>query len=421
MRTSWIALVLAVSVAAVAPAQANNGTVDVNVQPLGDPEIQEFDPSSPPAGIGKDGADAKTTVEFDGGGFNTGFDSGTGKFFTKDVDPVNLMGKTVIRIPKDASEKLKKHEQGHHTLGQDEYGRAANKIKDAMRGFEGQMFMGTGATFGDRAKDANKQAVKERDRRLEVARKAIDQQMTTINNKYDNLTDHSKSSTVDTDKGIKETRKERNRAPSAGEQSAVFDRARPFAGVATPTQLLYDQSQDLVSLDGNLVIDFAGDPTDPLIGRGRITVTPFVAIGLQENQTVHLSDTRFMIVDETNGDLLLNGYLFEAAYMPSSRPGFAGMIQGYLDVPPAFASEGVMNTIGSPFLDGIQSASAGSRDTMFRYFTDNQVFDAEGRVLLGQEGTTGQLMMGVVSPEPATIVLFSAGLLGIMGLRHRRR
>jgi len=405
----------------LAPGTAAAVGADTNLTPLPDPTIQTFDPNTPPADLGSgEKADAKTTVSLSGT-FSTGFNNQTKKFFVKDVDPVEVSGQTVIRQPNNADDDLKKHEQGHHTLSKNEYDqRAAKKVADALCGFKGMMFMGAGNTFQERAADAEKQAQAEYDRRLDRAKKAIESQMKTLSAKYDSLTDHSKSPTVDTDKGIKEALKERDRAPGAGSNLWRPDTEKPFAAVSGPT-LLYDPATDVLTLSGNLLFDTAANATDPILGTGQAVVGSIITIGPQQNGTVHLSDTTFDIINSTNGDVLLNAFLFELAYMPSSLPDFPGMIQGYLDIPPPFAAQGVSNTIGSPFLDGLQQASLANEITSFWFYTNQPVFDAEGLPLLGEGGTTGQLVAGIATPEPGTLSLFGLGLLGLAVRRRRPR
>ena len=400
------------------PVTASATGPETNVTPLPDPSIETFDPNSPPVGLSGEKADAKTSVSLSGT-FSTGFNPQTQKFFVEGVDPVELSSQTVIRQPSNADDQLKKHELGHHTLSKNEYeARAAKKIDDALCGFKGMTFTGAGNTFQQRAADAEKQAQAEYDRRLKRAKEAIESQMKTLSAKYDSLTDHGKSPTVDTDKGTKEALKERDRAPKAGSNLWTPDREKPFATVSGAT-LFYDTATDVLTFNGNLLFDTAADAADPILGTGRAVVGPIIAIGPQTNGTVHLSDTTFDILDSGSGDVLLNAFLFELAYTPSSLPEFPGMIQGYLDIPPPFASHGISNTIGSPFLDGLQQANLANELTSFWFYTDRPVFDAEGRALLDESGATGQLVAGVATPEPGTLLLFGFGLFGLAIRRCR--
>jgi hypothetical protein len=244
--------------------------------------------------------------------------------------------------------------------------------------------------------------------------------MSTLSAKYDSLTNHGKSPTVDADTGTKEALKERDKAPGAGSNSWRPDNNKPFAAISGPT-LLYDSATDVLTFSGPLLFDTALDPTDPILGAGEAIVGPIITIGPQLNGTVHLSDATFDIIDAASGDTLLTAFLFELAYMPSSLPGFPGMIQGYLDIPPPFAALGVANTIGSSFLDGLQQASLAGEPTGFWFYANQPVFDAEGLPVLGEGGTTGRLIAGVaIVPEPGTLSLLGLGWLWGAARRRRR-
>jgi hypothetical protein len=48
-----------------------------------------------------------------------------------------------------------------------------------------------------------------------------------------------------------------------------------------------------------------------------------------------------------------NGFISQIpAYMPSTLPGFAGMIEGYPDIPPAFTGD-LDNSVGSSSLQAL--------------------------------------------------------------------
>jgi hypothetical protein len=100
--------------------------------------------------------------------------------------------------------------------------------------------------------------------------------------------------------------------------------------------------------------------------------------------------------------------------MQSSVPGFGGMIQAYLDIPPLFTGEGIENTIGSTFLSSFQSvlddASIISRPT-FWFFTDQMLFAGSSQAIV--LSSTGEMEFGVSIPEPGTTPLL-AGALGLL-------
>jgi hypothetical protein len=89
---------------------------------------------------------------------------------------------------------------------------------------------------------------------------------------------------------------------------------------------------------------------------------------------VLLADVPIKIFDGFTGDTLLDGYLLQVAYMPSTLAGYPGMIQGYLDIPPQWA-RGIRNTIGSPFLNNLQAASNLGMQTTVWIFPSAPLFD----------------------------------------------
>jgi hypothetical protein len=166
--------------------------------------------------------------------------------------------------------------------------------------------------------------------------------------------------------------------------------------------LFFDNSEQKLYLNEGLVLNTASNPADTILGRGEVHIDPIVLVGVQENGTVLLSDTRLRIIDNVNGGALLDGFILEVAYMESTLPAFAGMIQGYLDVPPAWAG-GINNTIGSEFLAGTQAVSeAGDRNRlpMVWFFADQELFDEQGESLIPTTGVSGKLILGTAVHLP---------------------
>ncbi len=164
---------------------------------------------------------------------------------------------------------------------------------------------------------------------------------------------------------------------------------------------------------GDKLIDLTEDPEDPILGRGEVNLGAMVRIGLRTNGTVSLSDTDLRIVDSTNGDVLLNGFVFEAAHMPSSVPGFPFVIQAYLDIPPASVG-GIQNTIGSAFLAGLQQVSEQGHLTMLWFYPDQPLFDVNGEVQIPPTGMTGLFLIGVA--EATGVPVSSQQTLGALAL-----
>jgi hypothetical protein len=144
-----------------------------------------------------------------------------------------------------------------------------------------------------------------------------------------------------------------------------------------------------------------------------------VSIGLQSNGTIHLGDSELSI--QKNGELLLHGYLIEGAYMSSSLPGFAAMIQASLDIPPDFTGAGINNSIGSPVLATLNGyIGTGEHLPMFWFYTNQPLFDANGQsVTLSSEGV---MKFGIPVPEPSTATLIFVGLMLLCSVAwHRQR
>ena len=346
---------------------------------------------------------------------------------------ITLSGHTDIRVPNNATEELREHENGHDRLNKHEYEqRAKRKMEDAFRRFVGSSFVGEGETDADRQEDARTKAAEERDKRANRATDGILKQMDTLNGKYDKLTEHGTSDDIDTAEGETQAKEEQDKAPKAGDEPKKPDESEQDSGAGDSPGAFFDDETQELSIGGNLIMDFATDPSDSILGRGEVRIEPLVLIGVQENATVLLSDTRLQIVDGTNEDVLLDGFVFEVAYMPSTVPGYAGMIQGYLDIPPPWA-DGIVNPIASAFLAGMQHASDVGDLTMLWFYVDHPLFDEEGQSLIPGTGVTGTLKMGVAEQNVTgiptvsewaaigmTLLLLTAGTIVFFRGRHNK-
>ncbi len=310
------------------------------------------------------------------------WDTARSTLTVKGIYPISVFANITIRLPDNATQNLKDHENGHSTLMTEEYNRVANTITTtAFRGFIGTEFIGTGGTDAERRDNAFAQAKSAYATRLNNAYQGIYSRIMELNNKYDILTDHAKNPDVNSAQGMTLAKQERDRALQAGNGARQPGPQGPKAGAVDPPSVTYQpDTQDLVfTLDNALTkVTIGGITTnaDALVSAGaQVSIAPMKIVGVQEDGTV-LFDPSEMTINASNSSVL-HGYLLDPVYMPSSVPGFTGMIQAYLDIPPSFTGEGIENTIGSDFLSSLQSIlddpTIASVPT-FWFFTDHPLF-----------------------------------------------
>ena len=241
-----------------------------------------------------------------------------------------------------------------------------------------------------------------------------------ISDEYDRLTEHGKSDTVDTKKGVEDVQKKRKKASKSGSTPKQQDKSETSAKILDPPEVRYDSVLDRLVFEGDMVIDGAADPLDSLIGRGRVAIAPVIIIGVQEDGAIHLSDTTLLIEDELTGDVLMDAFLLEMVYRDSTLNGFTDMIQGYLDVPPAFAG-GTSNTIGSSFLDDIQVAADAGLRTTFWMHTTAPLLGEFGEPVAADTAFIVAMKLGIAFvPTPTALWAGLVGLLAVVIVGMRR-
>ena len=385
--------------------QVAGADVTVTVNPWGAPTVMEFDPTKnpgPPADPAKpgdlpgppvdkngdplipSGEDAVTVPNLDQTFKFTDLKASDGKVKLTGIS-VTVSGNSTIYLPTGAGADLKAHEMGHDALCKDEYNLSAmTKITAALTGLIGKTYASEAAAKGaiEEAKEKHGDG-------------AVVQQMNVLNEKFDTLTNHGTSTKVNSNQGVQMAIQERNKAPAPGQAPAHPAPNGPTTGSSKdPACVSYDATTGQLSFGGNLGLSFTGNPLDPLIGRGVFAIQPTIVVGPIFNGTILLADTELTITDALTGGTFLDGFVFQMAYMPSTLPGYAGMIQGYLDIPPSFAG-GIDNAIGSDFLAGMRAASDSGQQTTFWFYSVRPLFDARGTPLIDDTGSPGTLILGV--------------------------
>jgi hypothetical protein len=414
LQSTRIYAVLSLSIcflAFIPPAIAQPPTAPtVNVTPPPAPTVTTFSHDSPPTDLKPgEAADASFNVEVSGGAYDL-VKNADGTYSVQNVGQVDVTGSTEIRLPDNASQTLKDHESGHGDLYSEEYNRIAKEeTETAFRGFEGMKFSDP---------DAEAKAAAERDRRLELAAQAIQQKIETLSEKYDNLTKHGTSDTVNTAQGKAQALKERDDAIRA-KNDPPQPPGKPTAGNYDPPSLKYDSSTGL------LTFDFAGSPldfssagiSDPILG-ATVKIDPMLVVGVGADGRMDLGNSRLTI--EKDGTTLLTGTIWEAVYGPSVLPLYGGMMQGYLDLAPWYAeAPGINNAISSGFLDSFgQSLNdpAGAALSRVWFFTDESMFNDTGEVL--RDSSSGNMKFGEAVPEPGAAILLITVLAGVWAVRR---
>lgn len=331
---------------------------------------------------------------------------GTGAVTVTDVN-ATLTGTSTIRVPdshNNEEDSLYKHEYGHHRIAKYEYGKKAkDKLDAAARTVIGKSFPSHAAATTAAQTALNK------------AIDSIDEQMRLIQTKYDDVTDHGTSTEISANDAYNQITNAKDQAPKGGVARAAPDTTRPWAGVGEPPAAEFVGGN--VHFTGDMRIDQTADPMDPLRNIGIFDLGNMIPIGLNENGTVMLSDANFAIRDAAGG-VLVNGALFEASYGASEVPGFAGMIQASIWIAPQMWG-GVDNTMGSPMLGEIATASNAGTLMTFWFLSDQALFNANAEPV-ATSAVTGVIKIGYTVPAPGSIAMLALGLTTCAwGLRRR--
>jgi len=194
----WFRLLAALPLAAGGPSTAPNRQIIIDPWPA--PTILTFDPRHPPQNMhllenGDPGmADATAMIHWNSGKIRGKWDPGQHIMVVTDIEPVVITGHTEIRLPEDATEKLKEHELGHDTVYAAIWNQSAHKIADnVLRDMVGRHFSGEGADEAARQASAWGKAGDELCRRMNGVTDQIVQRMGVVSNRYDQITDHSRN------------------------------------------------------------------------------------------------------------------------------------------------------------------------------------------------------------------------------------
>jgi hypothetical protein len=209
-RTIAATLVIAITSIASAPK--------ITVEKWGEAVEQPFDPNGAPQDLpkltfGHAEADAKPWVEWKGAALQSHWDSAAKTLVVTDIDEITISGHTNVRLPQDAPRFLRDHEYGHDTLNSNEYFRSARAIvAESLKGLITSRFVGAGADDDACRRDARAKAEAEVNRRMNDAIAKINERMDALATRFDDSTNHGRSSKVDTKRGIEIAIRKRDEA-----------------------------------------------------------------------------------------------------------------------------------------------------------------------------------------------------------------
>lgn len=420
LKMCMVAAVVTISVLLFTAVVWGNGiTVTVNDYP--DVTVHNYDPKNPPEGVEFETDDdgnplpglAKAVPEYKSS-CSVKWDAESETYKINNVT-ITIDVVSDIYVPQGTAEdsKLMKHEKGHHTLFKWEYDR---RIQQKFKTRLDTLLRDWSNSSPNTQQGADAAAAALETKVSEVGNIAYDiayRQLDQTSWKFDKLTDHGRN-IVTADQGITKAKEELTR-PGAGTESETPLQSWT-GGVGDTSTVSFDSVTGTVAFAGNLIFDNAPVAEDTLIGRAAIEIEPMIWIGKLDNGATWLGDTAIGIRDTVSGEVLAEGLLLEAAWTESTLPGYAGMLQAYLDIPPDWTGC-FDNFIDSELLEDLYEASQSETlEAMFWFFADAEVFDSDGLPLDPGADITGSIMLGVV-PEPATLVLLALGGLAVLSRR----
>ena len=375
----------------------------VTVTPWQEPTVEYFPPAAPPPDLGKDGGDCVGKVEWTGGDPLGSYSDVDSLYVLNSLGDVELTGGSRIRLPSDADSVLVDHEDTHDRLNKDEYDkRAKKKMEAAIRRLTGRVFKGEGATGLLRVVDAKNKARAARDSALGEGIRSINRQMRFLGEVLDIFTEHGTSDSCTSTAAESLATGKWAKAPPAGTTQKTEDPSKEKAKGAPVDKFMYLDPDGLVAFAGPGTIVETTDPADPILGRGRVTLEPFVPIGPLEDGSTYLSDTRLLILDTPTGDTLLVGYVLEAACVTTGIPGEEATVQAHLAILPLWAG-GVRNTIGSRFLGAMGVASETGEETTLWLRAPLPLFDSTGACVIPLGGVPATFTIGFGWPPTNSV------------------
>jgi hypothetical protein len=216
MRLGFLCLLLPLLVAA-APASQPSGTVSIEAWEA--PHQIEFDSKNPPGDLARISnepalADCGPILAWHGADLQGRWNSYNATLILTQVEAVTFTGFSEIRMPHGVPQIIRDHEAGHDALNALEWKDSAQALADAAAaGIVRMKFIGLGKDDAARQADAWNQARAERDRRFQSVIDALLPRMDALSKRYDELTDHGRSRTVDSKHGVESAWRERNNLP----------------------------------------------------------------------------------------------------------------------------------------------------------------------------------------------------------------